>query len=319
MTFRELQAKAGTDFYYRLRSTAGRRGFTAGEGQPQRRQGPGQRAGRPRGRDLSYTGRAANASSYQIQISTHYGSRTARSPWRATAHGRQDHRPQRRHGLLRPRPRRERPVKGPGVPRRGSSSPPRPRTSRWRPTTCAATTSAAAADSGAWFLRNVPAVVDAKAARRLLARAAKVPDIVVDAGGEHQGGVPHRAERVLARRVQVRPLDLLQALAVHRARRRRLTLDDRKKRFATWNLLRDRSTGTAFYIVNAHLEPYKGAELDRLRKQPDRTADPPDPGAVNGHRLPVVWAGDWNSNKSNANQENYPGGYDAPRSASTRR
>lgn len=90
------------------------------------------------------------------------------------------------------------------------------------------------------------------------------------------------------------------------------TLDSASRRYASWNILRDRRKGTAFFVVNAHLEPHKGVALDdRRKKQTARLIAKVT--ARNVHGLPVIWAGDWNSNPSNANQDNYPGGYDAPK------
>lgn len=90
-----------------------------------------------------------------------------------------------------------------------------------------------------------------------------------------------------------------------------MTLDGQTSRYAVWNMLRDRSTGTAFIVVSAHLEPSKGATRDTRRfAQTRRLITKID--QINVHRLPVVYAGDWNSNSANADQARYPGGFDAP-------
>lgn len=90
-----------------------------------------------------------------------------------------------------------------------------------------------------------------------------------------------------------------------------LTLDGETGRYAVWNLLRDRSTGTAFIVVSAHLEPSKGATRDTRRFAQTRRLIV-GIQRLNVHRLPVIYAGDWNSNDANANQERYPGGFEAP-------
>lgn len=90
-----------------------------------------------------------------------------------------------------------------------------------------------------------------------------------------------------------------------------ITLDSTRKRYAVWALFRSIDSGARFIVADAHLEPYKGVSYDRLREAQSKkllagiaTANPEE--------LPVVYAGDYNSNKSNANQSRYPGGYDAP-------
>lgn len=90
-----------------------------------------------------------------------------------------------------------------------------------------------------------------------------------------------------------------------------ITLDAKNEKYATWNWLRDRAKGTTFIIVDAHLISGKGKALDDLRAAQTRTLIN-RVTALNTHKVPVVWGGDWNSNDSNANQSKYPGGYDAP-------
>lgn len=90
-----------------------------------------------------------------------------------------------------------------------------------------------------------------------------------------------------------------------------ITLDAKNSKYASWNWLRDRRTGTSFFVVDAHLISGKGAANDALRTA-QMNALTRQINALNPRRLPVIWAGDWNSNESNANQTKYPGGYDAP-------
>lgn len=90
-----------------------------------------------------------------------------------------------------------------------------------------------------------------------------------------------------------------------------LTLDSRRGRYAVWAELRHKTTGTAFVVVDPHLEPYKGRTYDDLRYAQSRSLLS-QVDALNTKDLPVVFAGDFNSNKNNAT---YPGGYDAVRKA----
>lgn len=313
VTFRKLKANAGTDFYYRIRSHRGGRSSVTGWHRANLKvgKGPANAPATRSGATLYYTWpRATNASSYQLQLATNRGfanarihSRTARSAKITGLNGGMAYFARVR-GVNGP-------VKGP-----------------WGPATRIKLTAAPAhvsvatynlcgdnkcrtSDSGAWFLRNVPAWSTRKPLAGALARAAKADIVVAQEAStkaafhtELSGfskGAYKSARSIYYKRSRFTALD-----------GGWMTLDDKGRRFATWNLLRDRRTGTAFYIVNAHLEPYKGVTLDRLRStQTGRLIRRIQ--ALNGHSLPVVWAGDWNSNKSNGNQENYPGGYDAPR------
>lgn len=92
-----------------------------------------------------------------------------------------------------------------------------------------------------------------------------------------------------------------------------IVLDSTRRRYAVWVELIDLRTRTPMFVVDPHLEPYKGKTNDTLRRNQTRTllaaierANPRD--------LPVVIAGDFNSNKDNANQSRYPGGFDGPAS-----
>ena len=90
-----------------------------------------------------------------------------------------------------------------------------------------------------------------------------------------------------------------------------ITLDSKRGRYAVWCELQDKVTRTRFIASDAHLEPYKGLTRDNLRYL--QTGELlKDMVVVNPRKLPVVYAGDFNSNKANANQSKYPGGYDAP-------
>ncbi len=90
-----------------------------------------------------------------------------------------------------------------------------------------------------------------------------------------------------------------------------LTLDADRRRYAVWAELVEKSSGTPFIVVDPHLEPYKGrANDDRRYAQTRRMLSLV--GALNTRDLPVVYAGDVNSNKNNAK---YAGGYDGVRKA----
>lgn len=164
--------------------------------------------------------------------------------------------------------------------------------------------------SGAWFLRNVPAWKTRKPLAGSLVRTAD-PDIIATQESAtstafhtelpgYSRGAYKAARQIYFKSSRYTAVD-----------GGWMTLNASTKRYATWNLLRDRATGTAFFVVNAHLEPRKGAERDVLRnKQMKKLIK--RIGELNAHGLPVVWAGDWNSNADNANQSKYPGGFDAP-------
>jgi endonuclease/exonuclease/phosphatase family metal-dependent hydrolase len=82
------------------------------------------------------------------------------------------------------------------------------------------------------------------------------------------------------------------------------------RRYAVWAEFRDKATQNRFMVADPHLEPYKGKVLDTLREGQTKEL-------LNGvqranhDNLPVVYAGDYNSNKDNADQSKYPGGFDA--------
>jgi len=90
-----------------------------------------------------------------------------------------------------------------------------------------------------------------------------------------------------------------------------ITLNKSRKRYAVWAELQDKATRSRFIVANAHLEPYKGKTYDDLRKAQTKVLIATIAKA-NTAKLPVVYAGDYNSNGSNA-QKKYLGGYDAPR------
>jgi endonuclease/exonuclease/phosphatase family metal-dependent hydrolase len=90
-----------------------------------------------------------------------------------------------------------------------------------------------------------------------------------------------------------------------------ITLSSTERKYAVWAEFRDKVARTLFIVVDAHLQPYKGKTRDDMRLAQtkillSRVA------AANPKDLPVIYAGDYNSNKNNADQSRYPGGYDAP-------
>ncbi|NLC98011.1 MAG: hypothetical protein GX678_02900 [Actinomycetales bacterium] len=91
-----------------------------------------------------------------------------------------------------------------------------------------------------------------------------------------------------------------------------ITLDSATSKFATWEKLRVSATGSTFYVVNAHLTSGKGAAKDKQREL-EMSRMYTAVAKENVYGVPVLWAGDWNSNADNANQSKYKGGYDAPR------
>ncbi len=86
-----------------------------------------------------------------------------------------------------------------------------------------------------------------------------------------------------------------------------ITLDSQRKRYAVWAQLRDRTTLTSYFVVDPHLEPFKGKARDDIRAIQMRVLLK-SVDTLNSAHLPVVFAGDFNSNKNNAT---YSGGYDA--------
>ena len=90
-----------------------------------------------------------------------------------------------------------------------------------------------------------------------------------------------------------------------------ITLDSTRGKYAVWCELQDKVTRTRFIVTDAHLQPHKGVTNDNLRSAQTKVLVT-QIARHNPERLPVVYAGDFNSNKANANQSRYPGGYDAP-------
>jgi endonuclease/exonuclease/phosphatase family metal-dependent hydrolase len=97
----------------------------------------------------------------------------------------------------------------------------------------------------------------------------------------------------------------------NRLRSGMMTLSSTYRKYAVWAELLDEATGNRFIVVDAHLQPYKGKTNDDLRAAQTKTLLS-KVAAINPDKLLVVYAGDFNSNKSNAIQSRYPGGYDAP-------
>ncbi|GAA3516628.1 hypothetical protein GCM10022234_09820 [Aeromicrobium panaciterrae] len=89
-----------------------------------------------------------------------------------------------------------------------------------------------------------------------------------------------------------------------------ITLSSSLKKYAVWADLKDLN-GTRFIVVNLHLVAGKGKANDDERTR-EMTALINGVRKINPSGLPVVYAGDFNSNDSNANQSKYKGGYDAP-------
>jgi endonuclease/exonuclease/phosphatase family metal-dependent hydrolase len=90
-----------------------------------------------------------------------------------------------------------------------------------------------------------------------------------------------------------------------------ITLNSEERKYAVWAEFRDKITRTVFIVVDAHLQPYKGKTRDDMRAA-QTTVLLRKTAVINPSKYPVVYAGDFNSNKSNADQTRYPGGYDAP-------
>ena len=95
-----------------------------------------------------------------------------------------------------------------------------------------------------------------------------------------------------------------------------ITLDSTRGKYAVWCELQDKVTRTRFIVTDAHLQPFKGVTNDNLRSAQTKVLVT-QIARHNPERLPVVYAGDFNSNEANANQSKYPGGYDAPHNVFT--
>ncbi len=90
-----------------------------------------------------------------------------------------------------------------------------------------------------------------------------------------------------------------------------ITLSSSLKKYAVWADLKDISSGTRFIVVDAHLQSGKGKSKDDERTR-ETTTLINAVKKINPYGLPVIYAGDFNSNASNAKQSSYKGGYDAP-------
>lgn len=95
-----------------------------------------------------------------------------------------------------------------------------------------------------------------------------------------------------------------------------ITLSSSLKKYAVWADLKDIATGTRFIVVDAHLHSGKGKAKDDERTRETNILIAAVK-KINPSGLPVIYAGDFNSNDSNANQSRYKGGYDAPLRAFT--
>ncbi|GAA3536242.1 hypothetical protein AFL01nite_08680 [Aeromicrobium flavum] len=314
VTFRRLAPNSGHDFYFRVTPYRGRKHAT-----PTRwkradlrvARGTANRATGGRGHYLNYVwSRTRNASGYQFQLATSRDFRsgvrtTGRSGLRATVTG--------LNGGMTYFAR----VRGTNGTVKGAWGP--VSQVKLAPVPVRATVATynlcgedkCRPGNDAWFLQNVPPWAVRKPLAGAVVRSA-TPDIVAtqESGTKtafhtelpgFTRGASKSAKTIYFRSSRFAAVD-----------GGWFALDADRKRYATWNVLRDRSAGTAFFVANVHLEPHKGAARDILRDQ--QTARLVSKvRARNVHGLPVVWAGDWNSNASNANQANYPGGFDAPR------
>ncbi|MBC9227229.1 hypothetical protein GL325_12920 [Aeromicrobium sp. 636] len=315
VTFKKLKPNSGHDFYYRVRSYRGKKYSAATKWKRANlrvAKGTANRVVGGRGDRLGYQwSPTTSATSYQLQVATDRGFTTGvhtvgRTKTAGTVTG--------LNGGMTYFAR----VRGVNGSVKGAWGP--VSTAKLAPTPVRATVATynlcgedrcRSADSPAWFLRYVPKWTVRKPLAAAVVRSAD-PDVIVTQESATKTafhtalpgftrGAYKSAKTIYFRSSRFTALD-----------GGWITLDSETKRYATWNLLRDRQAGTAFIVVDAHLEPLKGvAKDDRRRKQTQRLIS--RISAVNPHGLPVVWGGDWNSNASNANQSNYPGGYDAPR------
>ena len=90
-----------------------------------------------------------------------------------------------------------------------------------------------------------------------------------------------------------------------------ITLNADRRKYAVWAEFRDFDSNTRFIVADAHLQHMKTKKYDDYRFAETKVLIQ-SIAAQNPEGLPVVYAGDYNSNKDNANQSKYPGGYDAP-------
>lgn len=90
-----------------------------------------------------------------------------------------------------------------------------------------------------------------------------------------------------------------------------ITLNATERKYAVWAEFRDIDSHIRFIVADAHLQSVKGKQKDDMRFAQTNVLIS-QIAKNNPDELPVIYAGDYNSNKSNANQDRYPGGYDAP-------
>lgn len=86
-----------------------------------------------------------------------------------------------------------------------------------------------------------------------------------------------------------------------------ITLNSTRRKYAVWLELRDKATRTRFIVSDAHTTSGKGKTNDDYRYAETKILLD-SINQINTENLPEVYAGDFNSNKSNAK---YSGGYDA--------
>lgn len=312
--FRNLKANSGTDFYFRIRSHYGKRTVSTGWRKANLKvgKGPKNRMVSGKGNYLGYHwSRATNASSYQIQVSS---TRNFSSDVRTTSRRGTGANVTGLAGGLTYYARVRGvngPVRGPWGAATKVTLPAVPIRATVATYNLCGENKCLSTSSPAWFVSNVPKWAKRKPLAGALIRTAS-PDIIAtqesaSSTAFHQvlpgytRGAYKSAKQTYFKTSRFTVLD-----------GGWITLNATTKRYATWDLLRDRQTGTAFIIANAHLEPYKGVTKDKMRHA-QTTRLVTQLAAKNIHNVPVVWAGDWNSNASNANQSNYPGGFDGPK------
>ncbi|WP_286931022.1 MULTISPECIES: hypothetical protein [Aeromicrobium] len=313
ITFRALRPNSGTDFYYRLTSYRGKYKAATRWKKANLRVGKGtaNRVVGGRGHYLSYHwSKVRSASSYEIQLSTNH-----RFSGRVVQAGRKGlgariddlNGGMTYHARVRGVNGKVKGAWGPVTRTKLAAVPSRVTVATYN---LCGEDKCRSADSGAWFLRNVPTWAVRKPLAGAVVRSGS-PDVVVTQESATRTAFHTQLPGFTRGAYKSAKTIYFRSSRFTALGGGGLTLDSATGRYATWNLLRDRKTGTAFIVTNAHLEPHKGAARDELRlKQTARLISKVN--ALNPHRLPVVWGGDFNSNESNANQDNYPGGFDAP-------
>lgn len=81
-----------------------------------------------------------------------------------------------------------------------------------------------------------------------------------------------------------------------------VTLSAARGKYAVWNIFRHKKTGVDFVFANAHLTSGGAVAQDNQRAQEMRALTAAI-HRINPSRLPVIYAGDWNSNSSRKTDE----------------